>query len=80
MQPESVAPALMVVDAHLDFDDLIVDKDTEMTQGSKLLNLVAYLTHSGLALKLFSAVIQDVTTRWNPKLAMLDSVNKIFGD
>ena len=84
MQPKSEASALMIVDAHLEVDDVIVNENTEMTKVRKLLeavkDLVAYLKGSGLASKLSSAVIQDIETRWNSKLAMLVSVNEIFGE
>ena len=83
MQPENEASALVEVEALLNLNEVIVDEHTEMEVG-KLLeavkDLVAYVKRSGLASKMSSTAIQDIETRWNSKLAMLVSVNEIFGE
>ena len=65
-------------------NEVIVDEHTEMELVGKLLeavkDLVAYVKRGGLASKMSSTVIQDIETRWNSKLAMLVSVNEIFGE
>ena len=40
--------------------------------------LVTYLKRSGLASKLSTTVVQECVTRWNTKLAVLQSVQKVF--
>ena len=84
MQPESEASALVEDEALLDLNKVIVDEHTEMEEVGKLLeavkDFVAYVKRSGLASKTSSTVIQDIETRWNSKLALLVSVNKIFGE
>ena len=40
--------------------------------------LVTYLKRSGLASKLSTTVVQECVTRWNTKLAELQSVQKVF--
>ena len=84
MKLEGETSASVEIEAYLDLDEVIVDGHAEMEQVRKLMeavkDLVTYLKRSGLASQLSSTVIQDIETRWNSKLAMLISVNEIFGE
>nr|CAB3236372.1 uncharacterized protein zf(bed)-1 [Phallusia mammillata] len=82
-----IKPASILCNDNEENEETLLYDETYYSQISsvvKLLtevkDLVTYLKRSGLACMLTSSVIQECETRWNTKLAVLISVNKVFDE